>query len=183
MEKIKSLLVLALFAMVLASCNNARNTEGNEDGKAKVEVQSDELKTETSAANQKDQQQTAQQEKAVHYLTTEEFREKVWDYRSSPDKWKYLGELPCVIDFYADWCRPCKMVAPIMEELAKKYEGKVIFYKVNTDKEKELASVFQIRSIPSILFVPAKGDPKFSVGAMQKEDYIKIIESEVLGNK
>lgn len=114
------------------------------------------------------------------YLTTAEFKELVWDYENNPESWVYQGDIPCVIDFYADWCKPCKMVAPIMDDLADHYNGKVQIYKVNTDNEKELAQVFQIRSIPSILFVPLDGKPAMQAGAMQKEDYIRIIENNVL---
>jgi thioredoxin len=163
------LAILVFFGFSLTSCDEAKNTETSE----KIEVKSDDL----DLGTKKDA------EKAVKYLTTAEFKEKVWDYQSEPERWKFKGDLPVVIDFYATWCRPCKMIAPILEELAVKYEGKVLFYKVDTDKEKELSRTFQIRSIPSILFVPQNGEPKFSKGAMQKEDYIKIIEQEVLGNK
>ena len=95
----------------------------------------------------------------------------------------YEGDEPCVIDFYADWCRPCKMVAPIMEDLAKKYNGKVKIYKINVDKEKQLASVFQIRSIPAVLFSPKEGKPMMQVGALPKDTYIKIIDENLLNNK
>jgi thioredoxin len=88
--------------------------------------------------------------------------------------------LPVVVDFYADWCKPCKMVAPIMDELADYYKGRVNFYKVNTDQNRELSSVFQIRSIPSILFAPKEGQPSMQAGAMSKEQYIKIIDEYVL---
>ncbi|MBM3435919.1 MAG: redoxin domain-containing protein [Bacteroidetes bacterium] len=114
------------------------------------------------------------------YLTTAEFKSKVWDYDANPQSWNYKGDLPCVIDFYADWCKPCKIVAPIMDELADYYNGRVIIYKVNTDKERELASVFQINSIPSILFSPLDGKPAIQPGALTKEDYIRIIDEFVL---
>ena len=114
------------------------------------------------------------------YLSTADFKEKIWDYEANPNEWKYKGELPCIIDFYADWCKPCKMVAPIMDELADHYDGKVIIYKVDTDKERELASVFQVRSIPSILFSPMEGKPAMQPGAMKKEDYMNIIDEFVL---
>lgn len=114
------------------------------------------------------------------YLTTADFKKKVWDYDSNPQEFVYQGELPCVIDFYADWCKPCKMVAPIMDDLADYYDGKVIIYKVNTDKERELASVFQVNSIPSILFAPMNGKPAMQPGALTKEEYIKIIDEFVL---
>lgn len=124
--------------------------------------------------------QTNSAEGKVIYLTTAEFKQKIYDYEKNGDQWLYKGKLPAIIDFYADWCRPCKMVAPIMEELAKEYKGKVVIYKVNTDKEKELASVFQIRSIPSILYIPKTGKPSMDMGAKSKEAYKQIIESTLL---
>ena len=114
------------------------------------------------------------------YLTAQMFKEKIWDYEKNPEAWVYNGELPCIVDFYADWCKPCKMVAPIMDELADHYDGKVLIYKVNTDEQRELATVFQVRSIPSILFAPMDGKPAMQAGAMSKEDYIRIIDEYVL---
>ena len=112
----------------------------------------------------------------VVYLTGDLFRKTVWDYQKDPKTFKYIGKLPCIVDFYADWCRPCKMVAPIMEDLAKEYKGKLIIYKVNTDSERELASVFNIRSIPSLLLVPVNGQPSMSVGLYPKETYVQAIK-------
>ncbi|MBC8321452.1 MAG: thiol reductase thioredoxin [Bacteroidetes bacterium] len=117
------------------------------------------------------------------YLTYESFKEKVWDFEKNPQEWEYKGEVPCVIDFYADWCKPCKMVAPIMDDLARTYDGKVKIYKIDTDKEKKLAGVFGIRSIPSVLFSPMQGRPMMQSGALPKADYIKIIEDELLNKK
>ncbi len=114
------------------------------------------------------------------HLTAQTFKEKVWDYDANPDEWVYKGELPCVIDFYADWCKPCKMVAPIMDDLADQYNGKVLIYKIDTDKEKELATVFQISSIPAVLFSPMEGKPAMQPGALSKEDYVGIIDEFVL---
>lgn len=110
------------------------------------------------------------------YLSQADFQKKVFDYKQSME-WKYLGDKPAIIDFYADWCKPCKMVAPIMDELSKQYDGKVIFYKVNIDNEKELANAFQITSIPTVLYIPKTGQPQAAVGAQAKEDYTKAIES------
>ncbi len=169
----KLLWVLGLVSVLFVSCGEGQKASKEEEKKEteKIEVKSDDLQLSDKKT----------EEGAVQYLTTAAFKEKVWNYEENPEKWSFKGDLPVVIDFYAEWCRPCKMVAPIMEELAKKYDGKVRFYKVDTDKERELSGVFQIKSIPSILFVPQNGDPKFSVGAMQKEDYIKAVETEVLG--
>jgi thioredoxin len=110
----------------------------------------------------------------VEQLNKETFKEKVFDFENH-STWHYEGDLPCVIDFYADWCGPCKMIAPIMEELAQAYEGKVLFYKVNTQVEQDLAAVFGIRSIPSILFVPANDKPQMAVGALPREDVERAI--------
>ena len=108
------------------------------------------------------------------HLTVESFKEKVFDF-ANQSTWNYEGNLPCVIDFYADWCAPCKMVAPIMEELSQEYEGRVIFYKVNTQVEQGLAAAFGIQSIPSLLFVPTNNKPQMAVGALPKESMKKAI--------
>lgn len=115
----------------------------------------------------------------MEHLTKETFKEKVFNYEKSKE-WKFEGELPAIIDFYADWCAPCKMVAPIMEELSKDYDGKVDVYEIDTGKEQELAAVFQIQSIPSILFIPKDGQPKMAQGALPKETFEKIIKEELL---
>ena len=112
------------------------------------------------------------------HLTKDEFQQKVFNFEANQE-WKYEGDLPCIIDFYADWCQPCKMVAPILEELSTEYEGKIHVYKVNTENEQELASIFGIRSIPSMLFVPMGDKPQMSVGALPK-DSIKQAMKEVL---
>lgn len=108
-------------------------------------------------------------------LTKETFLQKVFDYKNN-NEWKFQGTKPCIIDFYADWCGPCKVVSPILEELSKEYEGLVDFYKVDTDVEQELAVVFGIRSIPSILFCPVNDNPRIAVGAMPKEAFVQAIE-------
>ncbi len=115
---------------------------------------------------------------AIEHLTKETFREKVFDYETSKE-WKYKGENPCIIDFYAHWCGPCKMVAPIMEELAEEYCCKVDIYKVNTEVEQELAAMFGIRSIPSVLFVPLNDKPQMALGALPRETFKQLIK-EVL---
>lgn len=112
-------------------------------------------------------------------LTAATFRQKVFDYISSLD-WHYKGTLPCVIDFWAEWCGPCRMLAPIIDELAQEYTGKVLFYKVDTDAEAELAQVFGIRSIPTLLFVPLGGKPQMAVGALPKATLRQVIENQLL---
>lgn len=115
----------------------------------------------------------------MEHLTTETFKEKVFNYETST-AWKFEGDKPCIIDFYADWCGPCKMVAPILEELSKEYEGKVDIYKVDTEEEQELAAVFGIRSIPSILFIPKNGQPQMAMGALPKDTFIQAINDVLL---
>lgn len=114
------------------------------------------------------------------HLTKEEFLKKVVNYETSPNEWKYLGDKPCLIDFYADWCGPCKAVAPVLEELAREYDGQIYIYKIDTDKEQELAGVFGIRSIPSLLFVPMTGQPQMSMGAMPKNQLKEAIDKVLL---
>ncbi|MDZ7740638.1 MAG: thioredoxin domain-containing protein [Bacteroidota bacterium] len=126
---------------------------------------------------------TASEEGKPIYLTYETFKEKVWDFEKNPQEWVYEGDEPCIIDFYADWCQPCKKIAPIMEELAAEYKGKVKIYKVDTQNEKELARVFQIRSIPAILFSPVAGKPMMQTGAYPKDMYVKVIEENLLKSK
>lgn len=115
-------------------------------------------------------------------LTTEEFKQKVFDYTKSQE-WKYEGELPAIIDFYADWCGPCKMVSPVLEELAKEYDGKLLIYKVDTEKEAELSAVFGIRSIPTFLFIPAEGDPMIQPGAFPKSVFKQVIDEHLVKPK
>ena len=113
-------------------------------------------------------------------LTARAFREKVMDYEKNPKQWVYEGDKPCIVDFYADWCRPCRMVSPIMEELAVEYQGRIKFYKVDTDKERDLTSAFGITSLPTILFVPVTGQPSAQRGALPREDFKQIIEDVLL---
>jgi len=109
-------------------------------------------------------------------LTKEEFLTKVANFETNPTEWKYLGDKPALIDFFATWCGPCKMVAPILEEIAAEYGNKLVIYKVNTEEEEELASIFGIRSIPSLLFIPMEGQPQMAVGAMAKADLKRAID-------
>lgn len=115
----------------------------------------------------------------MEHLTAQTFKEKVFNYEKNQD-WKFEGKLPAIIDFYADWCGPCKMVAPILEELSKEYEGKVNIYKVDTEVEQELSQVFGIRSIPSMLFCPVEGQPRMAAGALPKSALIQAIDDVLL---
>jgi thioredoxin len=116
------------------------------------------------------------------HLTKAEFLSKVANFETNPTEWKYLGDKPCIIDFYATWCGPCKMVAPILEELAKEYDGQIYIYKVDVDAEPAIAAAFGVQSIPTILFSPMTGTPQMSQGAMPKESFQKMI-TEVLLKK
>ena len=116
----------------------------------------------------------------VNDLTTADFKKKVMDFEKHPQDWVFQGTRPVIVDFYATWCHPCKMTAPIVEELAKDYAGKIDFYKVDIDKEQELAAAFGIQSIPTFLFIPVKGNPTVQMGAMQKADFEKIIKGVLI---
>jgi thioredoxin len=142
-------LFLFLAAISLQACNNTGNA-GNSEGPTEGQVVK---------------------------LTAQEFQNLVWDYKKSPQEWVFKGDQPVIIDFYADWCRPCKMIAPIMAELSSEYKGKVRIYKVNTDEQRELAGLFNISSIPAVLYVPKNGKPQMSVGAQQKAGYVEMINS------
>lgn len=161
----KKLLIPALFVSLLLtiSCGNAKNTP---DSKSSSETTSQPT-LETPAAT------PVQMTKALFVST-------VFDFEKSPDNWLFKGTRPCVIDFYADWCRPCKQVAPLMEGFAATYQGQVDIYKVNVDQERELAELFGIRSIPTVMFCPMEGKPQMSQGAMTKENYEQIINEFLL---
>jgi thioredoxin 1 len=115
----------------------------------------------------------------LEHLTIDTFKTKVLNFETNKD-WKFEGETPCLIDFYADWCGPCKMIAPVLEQLKKEYGDKLNIYKVNTEDERELAGLFGIQSIPSLLFVPIEGKPQMAMGALPKETFEQAIK-EVLG--
>jgi len=132
--------------------------------------------------NKKDNNKTEGKKNNLEHLTTQTFKEKVFNYEQNKD-WKFEGDKPCIVDFYADWCGPCKMVAPVLEDISNEYAGKINVYKVDTDKEQELASAFGIRSIPSILFIPKNGEPQMSMGAMPKESFEKAINEILLAQK
>lgn len=124
--------------------------------------------------------QSNKAEGEVIVMNKADFLAKIYNYEVNSEEWVYEGNKPCIIDFYADWCGPCKRVAPIMKELAAKYRDDVVFYKIDVDNERELASVFGISSIPLILFVPVKGKPQASLGALPRETLVEQIESFLL---
>ena len=124
--------------------------------------------------------QEEKKEPKVKHLTYSEFIRKVWDFEKDPNTFKYKGKLPAIVDFYADWCSPCRRVAPIMEKLAEEYDGKLLVYKVNVDQEKDLSAAFQVKSIPMVLFIPMEGQPMMQVGALPEEGYRKVVEEQLV---
>lgn len=118
----------------------------------------------------------------VVYITTDEFRARIFDYKELRE-WSYAGDKPCVIDFYTTWCGPCKRLAPIMEELSQKYCDQVVFYKADTERERELAYVFGISSIPQVLYIPTEGKPLLLKGLYPKEEIVRIIDEFLLNKK
>lgn len=137
-----------------------------------------ELGVEMTGAVRPDEETVAKEKpttKVVH-ITKADFLKKVYDFEKNPDEWKYLGSQPAIVDFYADWCGPCRQLSPVLDELAKEYSGKLTIYKVNVDNERGLATFFGIRSIPTLLFIPMKGKPQRSLGALSKTELKGIIK-------
>jgi thioredoxin len=163
MKRITTLLALiVLIAITASACSNANS------GNKSITDETKTASTENPSGNDK--------EGKPELLTKETFKEKIWDYEANPEEWIYEGSQPAIIDFYADWCKPCKMVAPILEEIAKDYDGKLTVYKIDTQKQRELAAVFQVTSIPAFLYIPVDGKPHMDKGFKQKEAFEKIIK-------
>jgi len=189
-KKIFNVILTGMLLCSISSCSNSEvmnSSESNEDVKEASStdvVEDDPTIMESSASGTEMATTNAGSNAAegkVRKINTETFIAEIFDYKANPTKWVYKGSKPAIIDFYADWCGPCKRVAPIMDELAEKYKGQVNFYKINTDEEKELSgSVFGIRSIPSILYVPLDGQPMMSTGLSAKDEYIRQIETNLL---
>lgn len=138
----------------------------------------EEQSVEMTGAARPDEETAAKEKpttKVVH-ITKADFLKKVYDFEKNPDEWKYLGSQPAIVDFYADWCGPCRQLSPVLDELAKEYSGKLTIYKVNVDNERGLATFFGIRSIPTLLFIPMKGKPQRSLGALSKTELKGIIK-------
>ncbi len=121
------------------------------------------------------------EDKVIH-LTKSDFLKKVFNYEAS-NEWKYIGDKPCVLDFYAGWCGPCRMISPYLDQLAEEYKGQIYIYKINVDQEKELASMFGASSIPLLVFIPMKEQPQANRGALPKEEIKKAIDIVLLGKK
>jgi thioredoxin len=164
----------------LSSCGGSAKSEQKPESAVANENPAEMVNT--SGTTQPETNSAAAEEGAVVQLSKAMFLEKIYDYEKNPKTWSFKGDKPCIIDFYADWCRPCKQVAPIMAELSEKYKGEIVIYKVNTDQERELSEFFGIRSIPTVFFIPAQGEPQMTQGALPKETFEKVI-TEVLLKK
>ncbi len=160
MRNLKSLYIY-MAALLVASCSMSAKTEVKDPGT--------EAKTETKAVPGE-----------VIVLNKADFLTKVFNFEKNPDTWVYEGSKPCIIDFYADWCGPCKQIAPILKDLAIVYKNDIIIYKVNVDQEPELKDAFGIQGIPAILFVPQQGTPQMSMGALPKAEFVKQIDTFLL---
>ena len=117
---------------------------------------------------------------SVQNLTMADFKKQIMDFEANPQEWKYLGDKPAIIDFYATWCGPCKATAPVLEKIAEKYDGRINVFKVDVDKEQELAALFGVRSIPSLLFIPMSEKPQMTTGAMMQNDFERAIADILL---
>jgi len=160
MKNLRTLLLL-LAAIVAVSCSNSTETKAQND----QTVQTEEGKIVEG--------------KTIH-MNKDMFLERVMDFKTNKEVWIYKGDKPAIIDFYADWCKPCKLIAPIMDELAEEYKGQIYIYKVDTQVERELAQVFGIRSIPAVLFIPMNGQPQMSTGALPKQTFKDAIDDFLL---
>ena len=153
----KYTILLPLVALLLISCNNKAETK-----------------------NQIEETIKKENKMTTIHLTKAEFLSKVANFETNPTEWKYLGDKPALIDFYADWCGPCKAIAPVLEELAAEYGDRIYIYKINTETEPELSAVFGIRSIPSLLFVPMNAQPQMAAGALPKQQLKEAIDNLLL---
>lgn len=116
----------------------------------------------------------------VQFLTKADFLKKIVNYEKNPTQWIFLGDKPCIVDFYADWCHPCRIASPILEDLAEEYRGKIDVYKINTDQEQELSAAFGIRSIPAFLFCPKNGNPQMSAGIAQTPEDTRALFKKII---
>ena len=165
MTTTKTILTTLVMVFLLTGCNTSREKSASAEPGNKQET------------NTTEDNMTAT--KTIQ-LTRDQFLEKVANFEKNPEEWVYLGDRPAIIDFYADWCGPCKMIAPILEELAEEYDGQIYIYKVDTEAEQQLAAEFGIRSIPSILFVPMGEAPQMAQGALPKDAFKQAIDEVLL---
>ncbi|MDH6357389.1 thioredoxin [Parabacteroides sp. PF5-9] len=158
MKNLKSVFLITL-ALITVSCSLSANTEKEGDPK------------------------TGTEKGEVVNLNKADFLSKVFDYEKNAEKWVYEGDKPCIIDFYADWCPPCKKIAPILKDLASVYKNDIVIYKINVDQEQELAAVFGVQNIPTLLFIPKDGQPQIAQGALPREVFVEQIDSFLLNKE
>lgn len=171
--KRKSTLALAFMLLGMTACTaNSKPTNGADNGTTGGKT--------TEQTNTNNHNEGKETEMNVTEMTAEMFKEKVMDYEKNPQSWVFKGDKPVIVDFYATWCGPCKATAPVLEEIEGDYAGKIDVYKVDVDKQPELASLFGIRSIPSLLFIPKEGKPTMQTGAMNKPQFEEAIKSTLL---
>lgn len=149
-------------------------------GKAGTPAETQHTSADTTATKADDNEAAAG--KIIH-LTKADFLKKVVNYEKDTEEWNYLGQQPAIIDFYADWCGPCRQLSPVLEQLAAEYKGKIIVYKINVDKEQELAAAFGISGLPTLLFIPMQGAPQSLMGLQPKEELTKMIDGTLLGKQ
>ncbi len=171
MRLLNTFLIISAVVFATACSNGEASTNAKTEPATQKEVSAPSTVVVENAAPAKGE---------VVYLKTNMFIDQIFDYKTHTKQWVYKGDKPAIIDFYTDWCGPCKRVAPIMEELAAEYDGQIKIYKMNTEKEPEVAGIFGIRSIPSILFIPVKGQPTMYTGAYPKQHYIDLINEKLL---
>lgn len=158
----KRFLVTILSALLLTSCGNTKkDNNDNKNSEVTQEAKNDE-------------------KSLVKNIDYKYFVKNIWDIEKYPDSFAYQAKLPCIIDFYADWCGPCRKVAPIMENIAKEYDGEILVYKVNVDNEQKLPTIFKVKNIPTVFFLPKNGQPMSQVGALSKEEYETIINKHLI---
>ena len=178
MKQLTTVLAFFVFMVFTASaCNNGDNGKTSRSVQEKTVVASGHESNPASSAG--DPSEDGDDGKPV-FLDVDTFKEKVWNYEENPDKWVYEGDKPAIIDFYADWCKPCKMVAPILEEIAEEYKGELVVYKINTQYQRELAAVFQVQSIPTFLYIPVDGKPQMDRGYKDKTVFERIVKEFLL---
>lgn len=158
----KRIFIVILSILLLTSCGGSKKDKKENKQEEKV------------------QETVVEEDNFAKTLDYKKFIKNVWDIEKYPDSFAYKAKMPCIIDFYADWCGPCKRVAPIMEEIAKEYDGRLVVYKVNTDNEPKLSTIFKVKNIPTVFFLPKEGQPLMQVGGLSKEEYISIINQHLL---
>ncbi len=166
-------LVVAIMALAMTACK-ADNKPANDASKQADNAQTTE---QTGVNNQNEGKETGMN---VKEMNADMFAQKVMDYKKNPKTWEFKGDKPAIIDFYATWCGPCKATAPVLEEVAGDYAGKIDVYKVDVDQQRELAALFGVRSIPSILFIPKTGEPTMQTGAMNKAQFEEAIKTVLM---